>query len=844
MDSKILTPKQTPRIDIYTPGDTRKAELLFELLEEYGTPLYEWQKHVLRRWLAEDEDGNFVNTTCGLSLARQNGKLLGEFVKLPTPDGWREMRDIKVGDYVFGDDGKPTKVLAKYEPNEKNFYEIDFGNAGNFVNETIKAGGGHLWSVQTGDWNGKEKVVDSNWIYQNFPRLKSHKQTIRIRLTKPVEYPKKELPLDPYCLGFWLGDGHSWTGAITCNLNDVPVAAHAFAKIGGIRYNPDISPDKKSIDLRVMGLKNKLKEIGVLGNKHIPPEYLTASVEQRYELLRGLMDSDGYAEGHSSMVSWSQSGRPELVEQFMELVCSLGMKPSYRKRELSKANPNCKDAFEIKFNVVGKEPVFKSKRRLKKFEKYYKKEQKFNYWYIKDIRKIEKKEHYYCLSVDNESHLFLCGKSYIPTHNSVLFVARIIYGIIFRKAIGLYTAQQLSTANIVKRRVQDFFYESEYEEIFNLLTPRFREKPRNYDFIEFENGARYRFTTRSRMNGLGETNDEVLNDEAADMLDSHAETLRPTVSAAKTGNPQFIFAGTPPMAETVGEVFARTRKKILSGDPGCWQEWSVETLTDPHDKEAWFRTNPSLGKSLLVKAVEDEATSLSLDGFNRMRLGWWAGVENKRAIQQTDWDACYTAKPEYDESYSKIFAVKFSPDRSMFAIAGARQLTNGRVHVEIVMYRPMTDGFQKIVKYFSDSPFGAKTPRWREASRIIVDGATGQAILFEDMTSSGIPAKKILQPNVREISSAHEFIFNAIKEHTFSHYRQPVLDQTVRITKTRPIGRQGAFGWESMNREMTTCALDAATLAYWGAKTLSEREPTEEEKKKRSEKIRNILSAV
>ena len=77
-----------------------------------------------------------------------------------------------------------------------------------------------------------------------------------------------------------------------------------------------------------------------------------------------------------------------------------------------------------------------------------------------------------------------CGLS-VPRQNgkTEAIVARIIYGIIFRKAVGLFTAQQQDTADVVKRRIQDFFYENPYEEIFNLLTPRFRQKPRNYSFI-------------------------------------------------------------------------------------------------------------------------------------------------------------------------------------------------------------------------------------------------------------------------------------------------------------------------------------------------------------------------
>ena len=70
----MLKANQQPRLDIYQPGDTTKAELLFELLEEYGMTFLPWQKLVLERWLAEDDEGRFVNLDCGLSVPRQNGK--------------------------------------------------------------------------------------------------------------------------------------------------------------------------------------------------------------------------------------------------------------------------------------------------------------------------------------------------------------------------------------------------------------------------------------------------------------------------------------------------------------------------------------------------------------------------------------------------------------------------------------------------------------------------------------------------------------------------------------------------------------------------------------------------
>lgn len=449
------------------------------------------------------------------------------------------------------------------------------------------------------------------------------------------------------------------------------------------------------------------------------------------------------------------------------------------------------------------------------------------------------------LAEDKKTHNFVnltCGLS-VPRQNgkTEIVVARIIYGIIFRHAVGMFTAQKQKTVDVVLRRIQDFFYENPHEEIFNLLTPRFRAKPQNFDFIEFQfpSGATaaYHFLTRTRLGGLGTTNDEVINDEAADMYDSHEETLRPTVSAAKTGNPQFIYCGTPPMAESVGEVFSRTRKRIMAGEKGCWTEWGVENFTDPTDKEAWYRANPSLGLSLIERAIESEVTSLSADGFNRMRLGWWAGIEDKRAISQSVWDACYTEKPEVDESFKPVYAVKFSPDRTIYCVAAALPLKqdNSRIHVEIVFSKSMSEGFQDITSWIEE--------RWRKASAIIIDGATGAPILYEDLMSLGISSKKIIRPNMKEIGAAHEFIFDAIKRGEFSHYNQPLLNQTVRLTKQRQLGRYGGFGWESMNKDLSTAALDAATFAFWGMKVFGKKNAKSGDNKS-FEKIKQVLEGL
>ncbi len=430
-----------------------------------------------------------------------------------------------------------------------------------------------------------------------------------------------------------------------------------------------------------------------------------------------------------------------------------------------------------------------------------------------------------------------CGLS-VPRQNgkTEIIVARIIYGIIFRKAVGLFTAQQQDTADVVKKRVQNFFYENEHEEIFNLLTPQFRAKPKNKDFIEFTNGALYKFKTRTRMSGLGTGNDDLINDEAADMMDSHQATLVPTTSAAKSRNPQTIYVGTPPMAESVGEVFARNRKEKMSGAKGCWTEWSVDKFTDRFDDDAWYEANPSLGYFLLLSVVEMESRGLSPDDFNRMRLGWWSGVEDKRAISQAAWDVLIGKKPVFDDLFRPIYAVKFAPDRSAYSLVVAQSLADGKIHVEVVMQRPMSEGFQRLSKWLIE--------RWRNSAKIIIDGTTGQAILYEDLISGGVPAKRIVQPTMKEVVAAHQFMVDAINRGEISHYDQPLLNQTVRITKQRHFGRYGGFGWESMSKNLATTALDAATFAFWGQKVFAKKKPTDGDNKMSEDRWRQVLGSM
>ena len=244
------------------------------------------------------------------------------------------------------------------------------------------------------------------------------------------------------------------------------------------------------------------------------------------------------------------------------------------------------------------------------------------------------------LAQDEEGHWAnpVCGLM-LPRQNGKTFLlrCRIIAGMIFLGEHLVYTAHKLTTVDEIKRLVLRFFYDAE-PEIRDLLTAEFDKEPKSYDYVELRNGGRCVFSTRTRSNGLGTTNDTILWDEHQETSDAQEEALLPTLSAGPRGDYQNIMTGTPPTSGSAGTVFMRARRNLLQGKSDiCWQEWSVEHITDNQDEDAWYQTNPSLGYQLQLRAVRSEANAMSQDSFNKMRLGWTAGIDAKRLFSDDEW---------------------------------------------------------------------------------------------------------------------------------------------------------------------------------------------------------------
>lgn len=414
-----------------------------------------------------------------------------------------------------------------------------------------------------------------------------------------------------------------------------------------------------------------------------------------------------------------------------------------------------------------------------------------------------------------------CGLS-VPRQNgkTELIIVRIIGGMVFLGEALVYTAQSDNTVKEIKRRVMRFFYDAE-EELRDMLTDEFDNEPKSLDYIELRNRGRCVFRTRTRTNGLGSTNDTLINDEAQEETDAQQEALLPTLASGKSQNHQTIRAGTPPTAGSSGTVWTRTRNSVLNGkaENYCWQEWSVESITDVMDEAAWYFANPSLGYFLMITAVRNEAATMATDSFNKMRLGWYAGVENMRAITDDEWNPLAVPEVQLPESPNLVYAVKFAPDRSAVSLAVGIIMPDSRVHVEIIERRQMNAGIAWLASWLIE--------RWRKCNKIIIDGAAGTQLLVEELVRSDPKiSKRILTPNVKEAGAAYSSFHTAIQQRLLTHFNQPALNVSIKTVKRRDIGRDGMFGYASMNNDIQSDPTEAAAFAYYGAVRFKKDKPT------------------
>ena len=221
-----------------------------------------------------------------------------------------------------------------------------------------------------------------------------------------LDYPEQELPVDPYVLGCWLGDGHSAHGQFFSG--DGEIIANIEAAGFEVRKQAF-----NSYAWGIVGLRGCLGQLGVLGNKHVPESYLRAAPKQRLALLQGLMDTDG-SNGRNGQVEFTNTNR-RLTEAVVELAVSLGHKAVLHEGRATLNGRDCGPKYVVTWTPP--DPVFRLSRKLAR-QKLVGHRGVQGVRYVVDVRPIPSRP-VRCITVDAPDHLYLASRACIPTHNSV-----------------------------------------------------------------------------------------------------------------------------------------------------------------------------------------------------------------------------------------------------------------------------------------------------------------------------------------------------------------------------------------------------------------------------------------
>ena len=279
------------------------------------------------------------------------GKALLNGTPVLTSIGWKNIEDLSLDDLVAGKDGNFYNITGIYPQGQKDIYRVTFSDR-TYVDCCEE----HLWSIQTRSERGNKKGLQKN---QYFPHTVTTKQlmedynlrqgnaaNIFIPMCEPINFVEQEHFIHPYVLGCLLGDGYIGEEGSMSFINDdqdVLDRFDALIKQNNMCLRNNYSHHyylRKMDDQHGMSeFKKELYRLGLLGTnsstKFIPEEYLIDSVSNRLELLKGIIDTDGYCEGSSYDIVLKSE---QLIKDIQFIIESLGMTAVYTTKQSTCTN--------------------------------------------------------------------------------------------------------------------------------------------------------------------------------------------------------------------------------------------------------------------------------------------------------------------------------------------------------------------------------------------------------------------------------------------------------------------------------------------------------------------------
>lgn len=386
----------------------------------------------------EIDFSNSINKIVAIVAPNTAGKAVPNSTKIPTPDGYKLMGDIKSGDFVFNWKGEPVRVIGVFPQGLKDVYEIEFS-----YGKKARCCKDHLWEYIRHSHESQYVKTDTlENIMNNYCNEDMSFNNVRLKNNRSVQYKSRPIPIDPYVLGVFIGNGCCREGALTisclddeivkkiCNIYDLK-----YKKNSGHNYSYNFT----DLNGKPIRTRNFFKDIPEMINaysyeKHIPEDYLYNTEWVRWQLLKGLIDTDGCVctqedRPGAYALSYSTTSR-RLTEDIVQLVRSLGLNTTvtYDKRVEKYHSGFCAEIriigdltymldricsvsykYQKLFNVLTS-TAFRNKALNKTA---------YEYNYFKKVTKLDYQEEMTCITVDDPDHLFLT-EDFVVTHNSVL----------------------------------------------------------------------------------------------------------------------------------------------------------------------------------------------------------------------------------------------------------------------------------------------------------------------------------------------------------------------------------------------------------------------------------------
>ena len=606
-----------------------------------------------------------------IEVARKNGKALALDTPTPTPTGWRMFGDLEIGDEVFDERGAVQKVMACTEVmHDHPCYRITFDD-----DSSIVADAGHKWLVEScvhdNGTRGKKRKREDNirTTEELSARIKvGNEWNHKLLLPAALQYAERQqfnagfdkfsseiynhdaLLMHPYAMGTWLGDGDSAGAVLTCF--DSEILTHL--REVGVTVIP-----KKVVGRYQLGdygcFITALRKEGVLHNKHIPKKYLTASIEQRLELLRGLMDTDGSISKVGCCEFTTTSSLLALGVQ--ELLRSLGYAGRIDADRATLEGRDCGPKYRIQFWPRTGERVFNlSRKALRQRPLKGTRTRKISIVSIEPTKSVPVR----CIQVSGPSHLFLVGKSMVPTHNSTFMAGIALYMLAYDGEPGA-ECYAIATRKDQAREVFDEAVRMAQKTMSNKVHFSGGKLPTNISIL----GTASKFQVQA--SDYGTADGKNVHFLCADELHQHpSRLLWDAYSQAVGSRRQPMLIGiTTAGYDTTGICYQQRNigsnvlspsslEEVIAGDSffayiACIDEPDKEGKNgdDPFNETCWIKANPNLGVSVKLDDLRVEAglakiDASALNSFLCKKLNVWVNQEF-RWMDPSRWAQCSAA---------------------------------------------------------------------------------------------------------------------------------------------------------------------------------------------------------